>query len=166
MKDEPLVDQQIERATSNVALANRSAINPQVDSMGADQSQADGMGAGQPEEYQSPGMYDPGATGGRPDGILLISRDGATETFISIAEILEDYDGEDNWSVELPIVSLGWTGLVAYSATGGEYDLVGSSQTKSFIPIYRSGVFVANYGVYKEGLAVTDGDLYVEFYHK
>jgi len=146
-----------DQALADIATRNKESTNPDVPPMKEDTF------AGSAVEHK--GNYDPGAVG--VDGILLISNDGQTETFLPANEILEDYNSDEGWSVNIPIDSLAWDtdGTIEYGADGTAlYDDTGTSQTVARIPIYRSGHFVATFGVYQEGLRVVGGEAVVEFY--
>ena len=139
-------------AASRLARANEAATNPQVPA----------PNQGQPEEYSSPGMYDPGAAGGDTNpGILIYLADG-TQEFIPNSEIYPTTD-EANWSLEFAV---SFSGLVAFATTApfgtanttrfdGD-ESAAQSQTYYRIPVIRtiSGVkYTFDIGgVYRENI--------------
>lgn len=110
-------------------------------------------------------------SGGGLNSIYLISENG-TGVFVSVSDILEDFDADndDNWSVEIPIVSGSWNtgGTITFADETALYDNTGSSQTKARIPIIRDNggdpITIAVYGTYHEGIRCVNGESVVEFY--
>jgi len=99
-------------------------------------------------------------------GIEIIWAD-QTETFITAADILDDYDGEDYWSVVFAVSSRAFTKATpTYDATQELWDDVGTAQT-----VYRLRVKTLNtvaspnastqlsaYGQYREEILCVNGD--------
>jgi hypothetical protein len=131
---------------------------------------SDPMGLGSDVDFQ---VSNQGQNPAIVNAIYLISRDG-TGVFVSRSTILEDFDpsptGDDNWSIEIPIVSGSWNtgGTITFADETALYDNTGSSQTKARIPIIRDNggdpIPVAVYGTYHEGIRCVNGASVVEFY--
>lgn len=105
------------------------------------------------------------------NAIYLISKDG-TGVFLSRSTVLEDFDADsdDNWSIELPIVSGAWNtaGTITFADESAQYDNTGSSQTKARILVIRDSggnpIPLSVYGTYQEGIRCVNGEPVVEFY--
>lgn len=117
---------EIETMASRVAAMNNAASNPQVD----------GGGVPQGDEYESPDMYDPGAAGGGLEGYHFYFAD-ETELFIATATVFEDYDGEANWAIVIPVSgdSFNTAGEITYDAGAARYD--GDASTETAQTYYR-----------------------------
>lgn len=155
---------QIMQMAQRIAAKNNQATNPEIP---GGRYEGLGIGAEGVEEFDFSDVK-AGAGASGPAGILLVSKDGGTETFISVATILEDYDPDTDtdWSVNIPVSSGEWdtAGTITYGTATAEYDATGSSQTVTRIRIIASENLVATYGVYKEGIACTASGPIVEFY--
>ncbi len=129
---------------------------------------SDPMGVGSDVDFQ---VSNQGQVGEIVNAIYLISRTGAG-VFVSRSTILKDFDpqNDDNWSIEIPIVSGAWdtAGTITFADQSDLYDNTGSSQTKARIPVIRdssgSPIPVAVYGTYHEGIRCVNGSPVVEFY--
>ena len=97
-------------------------------------------------------------------GVEIIWAD-QTETFIPVADILENYDGEDYWSVVLAVSDNTFTQAApTFDSTSTLWDDTGTDQS-----VYRLRVKTPNdegdptsismYGQYREELLCVNGDL-------
>jgi hypothetical protein len=98
-------------------------------------------------------------------GINIVWAD-QTESFIATASILENYNGENYWSVVFGVSAGAFTKAVTFDATQALWDDVGVAQT-----VYRLRVKTFNnqispnaptqistYGQYREDILCVDGD--------
>ena len=98
-------------------------------------------------------------------GINIVWAD-QTESFITTATILEDYDGENYWSVVFGVTAGVFTQAITFDSTQELWDDVGVAQT-----VYRLRVKTLNdqvdpaaptqisaYGQYREDILCTSGD--------
>jgi len=103
-----------------------------------------------------------GGGGGGLEGIEIIFAD-QTEAFISTGTILEDYDGQDYWSVVFGVSDGAFTQAVSFDSTQELWDDVGDDQS-----VYRLRVTTLNnesdptqisvYGQYRESILCVNGD--------
>jgi len=138
-----------------VRQMNAAAIDPQVSGVGKrndlDTSEfvsVDPTGGG-------------GGGGGGLAGIGFVWADG-TATFISASAILENYNGEDYWSVVIGVSNNTFTKSISYDSTEEQYDGIGTNQT-----VYRLRVMtldggneptmIATYGQYREEIYCASG---------
>jgi len=104
--------------------------------------------------------------GGSLAGVEIIWAD-QTETFITAADILDDYDGEDYWSVVFAVSSGAFTKATpTYDATQELWDDVGTDQTKyrlrvktlNTVPDPSVPTQLSAYGQYREEILCVNGD--------
>lgn len=104
--------------------------------------------------------------GGSLAGIEIIWAD-QTETFITEADILDDYDGENYWSVVFAVSGGAFTKATpTYDATQELWDDVGTAQTKyrlrvktlNTVPDPSVPTQLSAYGQYREEILCVNGD--------
>lgn len=119
------------------------------------------MQAGSPMDFEA----DVPAGGGSLSGVEIIFAD-QTEAFISTDTILENYDGENYWSVVFGVSAGAFTQAITLDSTQVLWDDVGTDQT-----VYRLRVKTLNdqvspnaptqisaYGQYREDILCVSGD--------
>lgn len=99
-------------------------------------------------------------------GLVIFPVDGSAPTIIATEDIFETFDptADEDWSIELAVSGLVWTGSITYNAQTELYDDTGEDQTVARIPVSRSNNLATYFGSYQEGLRCVNGELVVEFY--
>ena len=97
-------------------------------------------------------------------GIEIIWAD-ETEEFISLAEILQNYDYDEYWSVVFAVSGNTFTKAVSYDATEALFDYTGSNQTayrlriKTLgVDIPQTSVNISALGQYREVILCINGE--------
>jgi len=104
----------------------------------------------------------PGVSSSGLSGVNIIWAD-LTETFIPVADILEDYDSEDYWSIVLAVSNNAFDPeLVSYDDGEDLWDDTGTDQTLYRLRVIAPNddgdpVTISNYGQFREEILCANG---------
>ena len=103
----------------------------------------------------------PGVSSSGLSGVNIIWAD-LTETFIPVADILQDYGSEDYWSIVLAVFDSEFTKSVSYDDGEELWDDTGTDQTLYRLRVIAPNddgdpVTISNYGQFREEILCVDG---------